>query len=190
MIWQQSLFFIVAAIIFGSVTDHILRRKLQGYPRFPVALLLSIAACSLLVNAFDDPIRIIKGILFAEIMIVIAIQDGLTHEIFNWLLLPVFVAGAIEFQLIPAVCGFFAASLPFLCVAKLTKGGIGGGDIKLMAATGFVLGPSAAIGGALAGLFAFLPYSLICRRYHKSGPYALAPWLCSGCFLAYLLGGI
>lgn len=184
----RVLLWITAALITGGIMDHALRRRFQRYPRFPVALLLSIAVCSLLIDAFDDPIRIFKGFLFAETMIVIAIQDGLTHEISNWLLLPMLAAGAIEFQPIPAICGFFAVSLPLLFVSKLTKSGIGGGDIKLMAATGFVLGPYGAIGSALVGLFAFLPFSLICRRYHKSGPYALAPWLCAGCSLVYLFG--
>ena len=180
--------FAAAAFASGVTIDRVLQNRLSEYPRFPAALLLSLAACAFLLMVSSDPLVIAKGLLLAEPMIAVSFCDGLTHEIPNLLLLPILAAGFLNFHPAEAVFGFFIASLPFLAVSVLTRGGIGGGDIKLAAAAGFALGPVAVIGGSLVGLTAFLPFGLICRRCkHKSIPYALAPWLCSGCFFAYLL---
>lgn len=156
-------------------------------------LFLSSLSFFLLLRTFDDPILIAKGFFFALSLILIGLHDGLTHQIPDLYLLPVLATGLLNFQPVPAIEGFFAVSLLFLLISRLTHGSISGGDIKLMAAAGFVLGPIGVVGGALFGL---LPYSVVnllfCRkRCEKKMSYAMAPWLGSGCFLAYLLiGGI
>lgn len=179
--------FLAITLAIGILTDLVLRHWLSGYPRFSAALLLITAYTALLVIC-DNPFVIAKGLLFAATAILISFFDGLTHEIPNLLLLPVIAVGMIDFDPVTAFAGFLVTILPFLLISVLTKGGIGGGDIKLMAVTGFSLGPLPAVCGALLGLLAFMPFSAVCRYHkHKSSSYALAPWLCSGCFLAYLL---
>jgi leader peptidase (prepilin peptidase)/N-methyltransferase len=69
----------------------------------------------------------------------------------------------------------------------LSKGGIGGGDVKLMAAVGFLLGPSGAVGGAFIGFTLFIIVWLLFYRTKQSKAYAMAPYLGIGCFLAYIL---
>lgn len=185
---MYTLFLLSATLAAGIINDRILRKHLQAYPRFPAALLLSITAYIFLLMAFHNPLMIAKGLLLAELMIAISFYDGLTHHIPNQLLLPVLAAGFLDFHFIPAFIGFFIVSLPFLLISALTKGGYGGGDIKLMAATGFSLGHIVVFGGAIIGLMAFIPFSTICRHHHHKQTFnALAPWLCSGCFFAYLL---
>lgn len=140
-----------------------------------------------MILAFDDPMLIAKGFFFSESLLLVAFIDGLTHEIPNGLLVPVMAAGLIDFQLMESMEGFFAVSLVFLLVSVLTGGGIGGGDVKFMAAAGFVLGPFGAVGGALIGLFLFC----LCFRRNccEKKRYAMAPWLSAGCILSYLLTG-
>ena len=63
-----------------------------------------------------------------------------------------------EVSLIQRIAGIFVVSVPLLIVAVLTHGGIGGGDIKLMAAGGFLLGTAKVwdafqIGILCAGLY-------------------------------------
>lgn len=184
----MQLLLLSIALMLGILMDFVLRRCLPGYPRFPAALLLSATACTALLAAFDDPFVIAKGLLFAVTAVLISFHDGLTHNIPNLLLLPVVAIGLIKFDPATALTGLLITSLPFLLISMLTKGGIGGGDIKLMAVTGFSLGPIPAVYGALLGLMAFMPYGLIVRHHRqKSIPYALAPWLCPGCFIAYFL---
>ena len=143
-----------------------------------------------MILAFDDPMLIAKGFFFSESLLLIAFIDGLTHEIPNGLLIPVMAAGLIHFQLMESMEGFFAVSLVFLLVSVLTGGGIGGGDVKFMAAAGFVLGPFGAVGGALIGLFLFFLFCLCFRRNRcEKKRYAMAPWLSAGCILSYLLTG-
>lgn len=160
----------------------------------PIFLILSAASTAAVFLAFDDPIQIAKGFFFAVSLLVIGIHDGLTHEIPNVFLLPVLASGLINFQPVPALEGFFAVSLLFLLFSRLTRGGIGGGDVKLMAAAGFVLGPFGVLGGALIGELLFLLACPLLRRDHcEKKAYAMAPWLGTGCFLAYLFipnGGI
>lgn len=157
-------------------------------------LILSITSGAALFHTFDDPCLIVKGFFFAISLIFIGVHDWLTHEIPNSFLLPILATGLIHCRPIPTLEGFFCVSLLFLLVSRATHGGIGGGDIKLMAAAGFVLGPFGVLGGALIGELLFLLfYSLPRRKFCEKKSYAMAPWLGTGCFLAYLFipnGGI
>ena len=87
--------------------------------------------------------------------------------------------------------------LPFL-IAAMTCGGMGGGDIKLMAACGLVLGLPGGITATILGLSAMLPVCgivTLVRRLRGNGnkiPYPLGPFLAAGCLAAYFMntGGL
>jgi len=93
-------------------------------------------------------------------------------------------------------------ALPLLIAALMRQGGMGGGDIKLTAAAGFVLGLPAGIMGLIFGLSAVLLYHLLIRVIRKlmqlKAPAAservlpLAPFLSAGFIAAYFmnLGGL
>lgn len=92
--------------------------------------------------------------------------------------------------------------LPLLIAALLKEGGMGGGDIKLTASCGFVLGPSAGCEGLIMGLSSLLLYHLIImsirKMKHINAPAAgetllpLAPFLSAGFLASYLFnfGGL
>lgn len=92
--------------------------------------------------------------------------------------------------------------LPLFIAALLKKGGMGGGDIKLTAATGFVIGLPLGMAGLIIGLSAVLLYYLIIQSIRKlehiNAPAAgesllpLAPFLSAGFIASYLLnfGGL
>lgn len=85
-------------------------------------------------------------------LLVTAVIDWRTMEIPDSMWITVLVGGAITYIdeliadgfdwkcLVERVIGFFAASGILFLLAVITKGGMGGGDIKLMAACGFLLG--------------------------------------------------
>lgn len=93
-------------------------------------------------------------------------------------------------------------SLPLFIAALLKEGGMGGGDIKLTAAAGFVLGFPMGIMGLIFGLSAVLLYHLINLSIQKlkcvNAPAAgetllpLAPFLSAGFLASYFLnfGGL
>lgn len=131
-------------------------------------------------------IIVIKGLIFALLLIVAAYSDAKTQEIPDFIPILILLDGLIFIQPIPTAIGFFAVSLPLLLVAKITGGGVGGGDIKLMAACGFFLGPEGAVIGTIIGMVSFLiVYSIFYGKKKKM--YAMAPYFGIGCFFAYLL---
>lgn len=95
-------------------------------------------------------VLLFKGVLFASLLIIASIHDIRTRLIPNWVPLALIGSGLLQLQFVPALIGFIATGLPFFLAAVITGGKIGGGDIKLMAACGFVLGP---MGGLLQSVF-------------------------------------
>ncbi|MBN2851680.1 MAG: prepilin peptidase [Clostridia bacterium] len=93
--------------------------------------------------------------------------------------------------LLDAVIGFFAASVPLLLIAILSRGGMGGGDIKLMAVVGIFLGWKGvliamflgAFIGALVGIIA-----IILKKKGRKDVIPFGPFLCTGIFVTTLYG--
>ena len=69
-------------------------------------------------------------------------------------------------------------------------GGMGGGDIKLMAAAGLVPGLPAGIFATILGLLLVLAYSVFLKICKKTQVIAvpLVPFLSAGCAAGYLIG--
>jgi leader peptidase (prepilin peptidase)/N-methyltransferase len=109
-------------------------------------------------------------------------------------------AGLLTFS--PVKLAGLLLGLPLLIAALLKEGGMGGGDIKLTAASGFVLGLPMGTAGLILGLSAALLYHLMIRGIRKrnnlEAPAAkdtllpLAPFLSAGFLAAYFmnLGGL
>jgi leader peptidase (prepilin peptidase)/N-methyltransferase len=93
-------------------------------------------------------------------------------------------------------------ALPLLIAALIREDGMGGGDIKLTAAAGFVLGLPAGTSGLILGLSSAALYYLAIKGIRKlkgletpeASAYALplAPFLSAGFIAAYILnlGGL
>jgi leader peptidase (prepilin peptidase)/N-methyltransferase len=109
-------------------------------------------------------------------------------------------AGLLTFS--PVKLAGLLLGLPLLVAALLKEGGMGGGDVKLTAASGFVLGLPMGTAGLILGLSAALLYHLMLRGIRKrkklEAPAAkdtllpLAPFLSAGFLAAYFmnLGGL
>ena len=105
-----------------------------------------------------------------------------------------FFIETIDLQsIISRICGALVLSVPMLIAALLVKGGFGGGDIKMMAATGLFLGLDRTI---IAGLIAFLiagiygVYILLTKKQGLKGNIKLAPYLAVGCAFSALFGNV
>lgn len=138
---------------------------------------------------------LLQGGLFIALLLTATIFDIRKRIIPDTICLAVALTGFILFEPIKLL-GILAA-LPFL-LAALFFGGMGGGDIKLMAASGIVLGITGGIAASVLALTAMLLFYAVYstvqrlrnREYQKSFP--LAPFLSIGCIAIYFMniGGI
>ena len=81
------------------------------------------------------------------------------------------------------LAGIFAVSLPMLLMDFLIPGGFGGGDIKLMAAGGFLLGKAWIIQAFVMGIMlagTYVIVLLIRKKADRKTEVALGPFLCAG----------
>ncbi|MFO7610863.1 MAG: prepilin peptidase [Clostridia bacterium] len=139
--------------------------------------------------------------LIATVLVVIAGIDYKTMIIPNGTVLSLIIIGALysvarlvlpgmfisEISIWDPVIGFFAASIPLYLIAVISKGGMGGGDIKLMAAAGLFLGWK----GVLLAMFlgsitgAVVSLVLIAFRIRKRKDLIpFGPFLCLGILTA------
>jgi leader peptidase (prepilin peptidase)/N-methyltransferase len=133
----------------------------------------------------------------AIILLAVALIDLSMKEIPDGLVIALipFAAGAAwaqpEVSLLSRAAGILAVSLPMLALALAVNGAFGGGDIKLMAVCGFLLGwRNTALAFFLsvvtAGCFSL---SLILRGKAPNGAcIAFGPHLCLGTVAAMLYG--
>lgn len=86
---------------------------------------------------------IVKGALFGLLLLSAAVWDMRSREIPNLIPALLLLCGLIGFRPAASAAGLFLVGGPFLLTAVLIKRdgfAIGGGDVKLMGACGFVLG--------------------------------------------------
>jgi leader peptidase (prepilin peptidase) / N-methyltransferase len=132
---------------------------------------------------------IIKGFIFAQLLILAGFSDAATGEIPDEVSASVLLDGIILFRPDQALEGFFIISLPLFLLGKLIRNSVGGGDIKLMAACGFVLGPSGAIAGFVISVSILLIARLISLPFHRrrQKATAMAPYFAIGYIAAFVL---
>ena len=138
--------------------------------------------------------RLVTVIVIFGILLLISIVDFKIHMIPDQLNMLLFLAGiwsSFVFQKITItgrVFGIFVVSIPFFIIAVLSSGGLGGGDIKLMAASGMLVGVTgnvfAACFGLLLGGFCGL-FLLLTKRIGYKECFALGPFLCLGIAIVF-----
>lgn len=134
---------------------------------------------------------LIKGLLFAMLLFIASIQDIRTREIPNWLSLALMSVGLIQVHFFPAFIGLVIAGTPYLLAAAISGGKIGGGDIKLMAACGFVLGPIGGIVQSIIGLTLVLLFAIGIAfrsgfKNAKQTALPLVPFLAAGGLVSFI----
>lgn len=128
-----------------------------------------------------------------SILVCLSIIDLDTHEIPNGFHIALLLAVVASFFLRPDIpwqhrlIGFFVVSVPMLIIAELV-GGFGGGDVKLMAVAGALLGYKATLCSFLIGLIISLFYCIYALAFKKSGmktEIAFGPYLAMGIIISY-----
>lgn len=168
------LYVLIYLFICGGNAIAGLNLTLLGY--------MVVASC-LIVTAFIDfehqiiPDSMWISIFVGGIFIVIdtVIKGGFTEEYF-----------------ITKIIGLFAVSGLFLLIGLISKGrAMGGGDVKLMAAAGFVLGWKAVIVSLFLGAFAGVVFAVgrkIISKKEMRGVIPFGPFLAIGIMLSVFFG--
>ena len=130
-----------------------------------------------------------QGVLFLLLLLSASLVDLKRREIPDW------VSGGIAtlslMHVRPECLLGLIPALFFLAAA--VKGGIGGGDVKLSAACGLVLGLSGALIGTIVGLMFQLLFHLCAKcvllffRKQVWSAYPMAPFLAIGYAAAYYI---
>lgn len=138
---------------------------------------------------------ILCGIL---VFVFIAWIDIRTMEIPDWCHLILFGLGCIQIGCGDSIAlesrglGLIAMSLPMFLTNLLRQDSFGGGDIKMCAATGFLLGAPQVVEGSLMALMLAGVYGgivLLLRIKNPKDAFPLGPFLSLG-FITILLGGL
>lgn len=146
-----------------------------------------------MVNGISLP-SILYCLLFS-VLVVLSVIDWRTYEIPISLNICILVLGVVRVcmdlsNLLEYLIGFCAVSIPLAILYYVTKGrGIGGGDVKLMAAAGLFLGWKkillALVLGSIIGSIIHIVLMKACKRDRVL---AFGPYLSAGIFIAMLFG--
>lgn len=180
-----------------------LRAKCRGCkqsvsPIYPIMEGLTGLAFLLVYTQYGLAWETLLGILFVSLLIIITVSDIAYRLIPDRVLLPFFVLflilrflqpydGSYLSHLISMAAGFTF----FLLLAIITRGGVGGGDIKLYAVIGLFLTPSllmltvflSSAFGAVYGLVLYLS-----RRATGKTMIPFGPFIALGAAVSYLYG--
>jgi leader peptidase (prepilin peptidase)/N-methyltransferase len=132
-----------------------------------------------------------------SILLVITIIDAKTMTIPNGLNLALLICGIAAAFIVEGIpladrfIGLLCVSAPLLLITILVPQSFGGGDVKLMAAAGFLLGwqlilLAACVGTCIGAVYGI--YLLLSKKKSKSEHFAFGPALCTGIALAMFFG--
>lgn len=141
--------------------------------------------------------RALTAFTFFSVLTAVAFVDIETMEIPDGFHFVILMIGAVSLATMPErsmaerLAGICSASVPLLLITLWIPDAFGGGDIKLMAACGFLLGWKlslfalflAILGGGLYGVY-LLGFGKKGRKEH----FAFGPFLCMGMAAALLWG--
>lgn len=150
-------------------------------------------------NGHTELISLQGAVIFCYLGIlwVVALIDWDTRLIYNRFHLIIAILGLVELFLVPAhglgdrLIGALIVSLPMLLLTIAVPGAFGGGDIKLMAASGFLLGVDAIVVGMFFGLLSggfYASYMLATKKLKRGDQFAFGPFLAFGLGIAALWG--
>lgn len=133
-------------------------------------------------------LHIVQGAAFFVALLGASICDLRRHEIPNIFPALIALTGLINFS--PVKLFGLVLALPFYIAACCEESSMGGGDIKLVAACGFLLGLPAGTLGLIIGLTATLLFHGALRLFHwEHRSYPLAPFLSIGFSAAFFIQG-
>lgn len=141
--------------------------KTPGYNKesktIPIYHCISIVLVSILLIVFGWSMELLKGIILLQILLYASVSDIQTHEVKDFISVLILITGFIGVTLsdIPMMIlsSLFIGGMLFVC-AVVSENRLGGADVKLSAASAFLLGFLKSIAGLVIGLF----LAIICNK--------------------------
>lgn len=202
--WNLFLGLMMFSLLAGLLCDMAMRRYLKGTEELHMTAGIGMAVTAVFIGIHGFTPAALRCALLCYLLILAGAADIATHEIPDAFHLLIAMAGLIGFQPVSALAGFLVVPLPFLAAA-LKTGKIGGGDVKLMAASGFALGVSGGFWMMFWGLLMALLWNASMSKGRKGTSLGrqntslgsrdtslgkdslpLAPFLAFGCFVVLL----
>lgn len=135
--------------------------------------------------------------MYLGTLLMVALIDWETQIIYDRFHIFIVLLGVFSIWLFPEhgignrLIGSLIVSIPMLLLAMVIPGAFGGGDIKLMAVSGWMLGVESIICAMFLGLFAGGCYGSLMVKKNKLGrkdQFALGPFLALGLTIAVFYG--
>ena len=188
--WNLFLTFTLLSMFAGLLCDMAMRRYLKETEELHMTAGIGMAVTAVFIGIHGFTPAALRCVLLCYVLVLAGAADIATHEIPDALHLLVAMAGLIGLQPVSALLGFLLVPLPVL-MAALKTGKIGGGDVKLMAASGFALGVSGGFWMMFWGLLMALLWNASMRKGREDtslekSSIPLAPFLAFGCFVVLL----
>ncbi|WP_190259341.1 prepilin peptidase [Pelotomaculum schinkii] len=165
-------------------------------PRYPLVELLTGAIFAGLFFRFGLSFDLLKYLLLACVLVIVTFTD-LEHMVIPDRVIVFTVISGIVLDIatnagfLPVVLGAFIPAALIYLLAVITKGGVGGGDIKLTFAAGLYLGwPGNALAVAAAFLLGGIAGTalLVARRKSRKDAMVFGPYLATGMMAAAIWG--
>lgn len=194
MEWTQHFDLFLVCILFslfvGLLCDMAMRWYLKQAGKLHITAVIVMVVTAVFTGNYGFTLTALRCVLLCHILMLAGAADIATREIPDVFHLLTAMAGLIGFRPLSALGGFLLVPLPFL-IAALKTGKIGGGDVKLMAASGFALGVCGGFLMMFWGLVTALLWNLIRNLWKRDvsatgDSIPLAPFLAFGCFMALL----
>lgn len=166
-------------------------------PRYPIVEALTGIFAILSVLSYGFTLDAILVFYTIAVLIAVAFVDIDTMTIPNGFLIALLIPGIIlilagnDVMWYERLIGFFAVSLPMFIIAYIVPNAFGGGDIKLMAVCGLILGWKNVliaffIGVLCAGVYAII--ALAKKEAEMKSKFAFGPYLALGTAVSLLYG--
>lgn len=188
MIWSlepHSFWVAVLASFLSGMLMDMLLKKLTGSEKVRYVAVLAAAVTAIFMGVYGTGLHTFGCVLFGQTLLFAAEYDLATHTVPDYVPVLILLTGLLEVELAPAFLGLVLVPLPFLAAALVQEGSIGGGDIKLMGACGFMLGVKRGYAALMLGLFLAVVFQTAYAKEKDKG-FALVPYLAVGCLLALL----
>lgn len=164
-------------------------------PLYPVVEIVTALMFVMAHIHFGISLLLVKYIFLFSVLIVVSFIDIEHYIIPNRVIIAALAAGvplnllARDMTVLSALLGMFSAAIILLIPALITRGGMGGGDIKLAGVLGFYLGwpdglVAVFLGCLLAGIMGMV--LLLMRIKGRKDPIPLGPFLAAGTMITTL----
>lgn len=177
---------IILAALIGILLQMIVKKQL-GQVKLKYIAFMAVGIAVVYLARFGPTWKAYGSILIGMLLLYASIYDYETHLVPDYVHIVLLLAGVICSRPIPGLIGMLLVPFPFFIAALLKEDSIGGADIKLMGACGYLLGLRLGYAALLIGLSLAV---LVRNARHKprEEPFALVPYLTVGC-LVMMLGG-